>query len=50
MKLQILVELDSGGSVLIEGENLSAEDVNEVFGILAHKKIGSVEHKEHPRD
>ena len=34
MKLNITVTLDSGGTVTIQGEELSAEDVNEVFAIL----------------
>jgi hypothetical protein len=39
--LYIHVELDSGGRVNISGDDLSAEDVNEVFGILGGKTVSS---------
>ena len=34
MKLHIAVTLNSGSTVTIDGEELTAEDVNEVFAIL----------------
>lgn len=39
MKLNIEVTLNGGGSVRIFGEDLSAEDVNEVFAILGGYSI-----------
>lgn len=41
MTLSIQVVLDSGGTITITGEDLTAEDVNEVFTILSGKQIGS---------
>jgi len=34
VKLNITVNLDSGSTITIQGEELTAEDVNEVFAIL----------------
>ena len=39
MKLSISVELDSGGTITINGEDLTAEGVNEVFAILGGYSI-----------
>jgi hypothetical protein len=41
VRLYIHVELDSGGRVNISGDDLSAEDVNEVFTILGGKTVSS---------
>jgi hypothetical protein len=41
VKLAIKVTLDSGGEILINGENLTAEDVNEVFARLSGATIES---------
>lgn len=43
MKLLITVTLDSGGTVTIQGEDLTAEGVNEVFAILGGYSVESVE-------
>lgn len=43
MKLNITVTLDSGGTVTIAGEELSAEDINEVFAILGGYSVENVE-------
>lgn len=43
MKLHITVTLDSGGTVTIDGEDLTAEGVNEVFAILGGYSVESVE-------
>lgn len=43
MKLHIVVTLDSGGTVTIDGEDLTAEGVNEVFAILGGYSVESVE-------
>jgi hypothetical protein len=42
VKLSIKVTLDSGGTVTIEGDNLTAEGVNEVFAILGGYSVESV--------
>lgn len=42
MKLHIQVTLDSGGFVRIDGEDLSAEDVNEVFVILGGYSVEAI--------
>lgn len=41
MKLDIQVTLDSGGTVTIHGDDLTAEGVNEVFAILGGYSIES---------
>jgi|SRR5947209_3416258 hypothetical protein len=41
MKLDIKVSLHSGGYVLMQGDNLNAEEVNEVFALLAGHTISS---------
>jgi hypothetical protein len=43
MKLEITVTLDSGGTVSIKGEELSAEDVNEVFAILGGYTVEAIQ-------
>lgn len=35
MRLEITVTLDGGGTVTVKGEDLNAEDVNEIFRLLA---------------
>lgn len=42
MKLDIKVELNSGSTIAIHGEDLTAEDVNEVFAILGGYSVESV--------
>jgi hypothetical protein len=39
MRLDITIELDSGGTVTITGENLTAEGANEVFALLGGYSI-----------
>lgn len=41
MKVWVTVILDSGGKITVTGEDLTAEDVNEVFGILSGKVVMS---------
>jgi hypothetical protein len=41
VRLYIHVKLDSGGCVNVSGEDLTAEDVNEVFALLTGKVISS---------
>lgn len=41
MRLLIEITLDSGGKIILRGENLSAEDVNEVFEMLRSKDVES---------
>jgi len=41
VKLNITVTLDSGGTVTITGEDLTAEGVNEVFAILGGYTVES---------
>ena len=48
MKLAIKIELDTGGTIILNGEDLSAEDVNEVFGMLQGHTVVSVHPKGHP--
>jgi hypothetical protein len=50
MKLDIVVTLDSGGTVTVRGENLSADAVNEVFTILARYTVESSPHAADRRD
>jgi len=42
VKLSITVTLDSGGTFQVLGENLTAEDVNEVFAILGGYTVESI--------
>jgi hypothetical protein len=42
MRLFVHIILDSGGRFTIEGRDLSAEDVNEIFGIISGKEIESL--------
>jgi len=42
VRLYVHVILDSGGRVTIEGHDLTAEDINEVFRTLAGKQVESV--------
>lgn len=46
MKLEITVALDSGGSISIEGEGLSAESVNEIFELLSGYTVETTPHRE----
>ena len=49
MRLDITIELDSGGTVTITGENLTAEGANEVFALLGgYSIVGGTELE--PRD
>lgn len=41
MRLEITVTLDSGGRINMEGENLTAEDIAEVFTMLADHTVES---------
>lgn len=46
MRLYVHVILDSGGKVTIEGHDLTADDVNELFRALGGKQVESVPPKE----
>lgn len=43
MRIYVHVQLDSGGKVTVEGHDLTAEDVNEVFRTLAGKQVESAQ-------
>jgi len=50
MKLDIEVTLDSGGTVSIRGENLTAEDVFETFGLLSGYTVTTTAQDEPPEE
>jgi hypothetical protein len=41
MRLEIKVTLDSGGYILVRGEDLTAEGVHEVFDMLSNHRVES---------
>ena len=46
MRLYLYVELDTGGRVTVSGHDLSVEDVNETFAMLAGHVVSSITYKE----
>ena len=53
MRLYLHVQLDSGGSVTVTGEHLTAEDVNEVWTILGghvvHRSTATLDDADTPK-
>jgi len=45
VRLYVHIQLDAGGKVTIQGEDLSADDIHEVFRALAGKQVESVPDK-----